>query len=186
MSDVTFNMSDNSVEVHNKTVEPWKITLIDTGEKTMTGGRLKRIRHFLDESTFCMTYGDGVADVHIEKLISSHFSSKKKATLTAIQQPGRYGSLNINSSNQVVGFTEKPFGDGGWINGGFFVLEPSALDDIDGDDVIWEQAPMTSLAKNRELNAYYHRGFWKAMDTLRDKISLEQLWDSNNPPWKIW
>ena len=185
MSDVTFCMRDNSMEIHQKFAEPWKVTLVDTGEGTMTGGRLKRVASYIEDETFCFTYGDGVADVNISELIEIHKSSGRQATVTAIQPPGRYGALHID--NEVVHhFQEKPAGDGAWINGGFFVLSPSVLDLIDGDDTVWEQQPLQQLAAKGELSAYQHEGFWQAMDTLREKNLLEDLWSSNKAPWKSW
>lgn len=183
-SDVTFDIAQNKMEVHQKFVEPWKITLIDTGINTMTGGRLKRVEKYLDDETFCFTYGDGLSDVNISKLISFHKKRKIAATLTAVQPPGRYGILHLTKDN-VDSFVEKPQGDGSWINGGFFVLEPRIIDYIDGDDSVWEREPLQRLAKEGQLLAYKHKGFWHSVDTLRDKNYLEQLWKSN-PPWKIW
>ena len=185
MSDVTFCMRDNSMEIHQKFAEPWKVTLVDTGEGTMTGGRLKRVASYIEDETFCFTYGDGVADVNISELIEIHKSSGRQATVTAIQPPGRYGALHIDNGS-VHHFQEKPAGDGAWINGGFFVLEPSVLDLIDGDDTVWEQRPLQQLAAKGELSAFQHDGFWQAMDTLREKNLLEDLWSSNKAPWKSW
>lgn len=185
MSDVTFCMRDNSMEIHQKYAEPWKVTLVDTGEKTMTGGRLKRVAPYLDNETFCFTYGDGVSDIDISKLIASHKSSGRQATVTSIQPPGRYGSLHIENG-AVKRFQEKPDGDGAWINGGFFVLEPSVLDYIDDDDTVWEQQPMQQLTAKGQLSVFKHEGFWQAMDTLREKNLLEDLWSSNKAPWKSW
>lgn len=184
MSDVTFDMANNRMEVHQQYAEPWRITLVDTGESTMTGGRLKRVRDYIADETFCFTYGDGVADIDINKVINFHRSHGKQATVTAIQPPGRYGALNIDQA-VVRNFQEKPAGDGSWINGGFFVLEPSALDYIEGDATAWEIQPLQRLAAESQLMAYEHRGFWQAMDTLRDKNHLEELW-SSTPPWKVW
>jgi len=184
MSDVTFDMKHNRMEVHEKHAEPWRVTLIDTGQDTLTGGRLKRVRDFIGEETFCFTYGDGVADIDISKLVGFHRNHGKLATVTAIQPPGRYGALNINGV-QVDSFQEKPDGDGAWINGGFFVLEPVVIDSIEGDQTSWESGPIVKLAKEGQLIAYQHNGFWQAMDTLRDKNHLEQLWQTN-PPWKVW
>lgn len=183
-SDITFDLSNNQVKIHKNSGEDWKITLIDTGENTLTGGRIKRIRNHINER-FLMTYGDGLADIDIPKLINFHDSHNKLATLTAVQPPGRWGSLNI-SGNTVKNFQEKPEGDGSWINGGFFLLEPEVIDFIDGDDCSWEQEPLMKLAKNNQLMSFKHNGFWKAMDTLRDKRNLENLWNSGNPPWKTW
>lgn len=184
MSDVTFDMEHNRMEVHEKNAEPWRVTLIDTGQDTLTGGRLLRVKDYIGDETFCFTYGDGLADVNIDTLIQFHRAQGKVATLTAIQPPGRYGALNI-AGNAVLDFQEKPAGDGAWVNGGFFVLEPSVLDYIDGDFVSWEAQPLQRLATENKLAAYHHKGFWQAMDTLRDKNYLEELW-SHNPPWKVW
>jgi len=187
MSDVTFNMRTNSMEVHHKNAEPWEVTLIDTGENTLTGGRLKRVREYISDSSFCFTYGDGVADVHINQLIKKHQASGKLATVTAVQPPGRYGMLALDAESSLVsGFQEKPQGDGGWINGGFFVLEPEVLDLIEGDSTTWEQEPLKRLAADGQLQAYQHRGFWQPMDTLRDRVQLEELWNSGKAPWKLW
>ncbi|MDX2503418.1 MAG: glucose-1-phosphate cytidylyltransferase [Gammaproteobacteria bacterium] len=185
MSDVTFCMKENNMEIHQKYAEPWTITLIDTGEGTMTGGRLKRVAHYLGDETFCFTYGDGVSDVNISSLVDYHKISGREATVTAIQPPGRYGALNIENG-AVHNFQEKPAGDGALINGGFFVLEPSVIDYIDDDDTVWEQQPLQHLAKKGELSAYRHEGFWQAMDTLREKNLLEGLWVSDKAPWKSW
>lgn len=185
-SDVTFDMALNTMEVHKKNVEPWKITLVDTGKKTMTGGRLKRIKHFLNDETFLMTYGDGVGNINIEKLLKFHKKNQKKATLTAVKPPARFGALEINENNLVSKFKEKPVGEEAWINGGFFVLEPQALNDISGDDSIWEREPLEKLSSNLEISAYKHEGFWQPMDTLRDLKLLNDLWNSNTAPWKIW
>jgi glucose-1-phosphate cytidylyltransferase len=186
MSDVTIDMADNKIEVHHKHAEPWKVTLVDTGEKTLTGGRIKRIQHFVEnESDFCLTYGDGVSDINIGNLIMAHKKSNKAATVTAIQPPGRYGSLNLDGT-EVKGFIEKPKGDGAWVNGGFFVLKQKIFDYILGDETPWESTPLEALARDRELNAYLHNGFWRPMDTLRDKIELEELWANNKAPWKKW
>ncbi len=183
-SDVTFDMINNEMEVHQRYAEPWRVTLIDTGQETLTGGRLKRIQAHIGDERFCFTYGDGVADIDIGAQIDFHQSHGRKATITAIQPPGRYGALNIQDK-QVHNFQEKPAGDGAWINGGFFVLEPSVFDLIEGDQTSWEAEPLTTLAREGELMAYQHDGFWQAMDTLRDKNQLEQLW-SVTPPWKVW
>jgi glucose-1-phosphate cytidylyltransferase len=184
MSDVTFDMEHNRMEVHEKNAEPWRVTLIDTGQDTLTGGRLLRVKDYIGDETFCFTYGDGLADVNIDTLIQFHRSQGKAATLTAIQPPGRYGALNI-AGEVVLDFQEKPAGDGAWVNGGFFVLEPSVLDYIDGDLISWEAQPLQRLATENQLAAYHHKGFWQAMDTLRDKNHLEDLW-SRNPPWRVW
>lgn len=186
-SDVTFDFSNDSMEVHHKRAEPWKVTLIDTGESTMTGGRLKRVERYVkDEEQFCFTYGDAVADIDITAQIKFHKKSKYQATLAAVYPPGRFGALEIVGKDQVGSFTEKPKGDGARINGGFFVLSPEVIDRISDDDTVWEQEPLTGLAGDGMLGAYIHNGFWHAMDTLRDKHSLEKLWKSNNPPWKSW
>lgn len=184
-SDVTFNMHDNKMEIHQKYAEPWKVTLVDTGEKTMTGGRLKRVAPYIGNDTFCFTYGDGVSDIDMSGLITYHKSSGRQATVTAIQPPGRYGALHVDRG-AVLQFQEKPAGDGAWINGGFFVLEPAVLDYIDGDATVWEQQPLQRLAAKGQLSAYAHEGFWQAMDTLREKNLLEDLWSSGKAPWKCW
>jgi len=186
MSDVTFDMSRNSMEVHNRMAEPWKVTLVDTGDRTMTGGRLKRVAQYLEgQEIFCLTYGDGVSDVNIEALIAFHRANKVLATLTAIHPPARFGALDV-VADKVARFVEKPEGDGGMVNGGFFVLSPKVIDYIAGDETLWEQAPMEHLAAEGQLAAYKHSGFWQPMDTLRDKQRLEQLWDGGNPPWRVW
>lgn len=185
MSDVTFDMTSNKMEVHHRYTEPWKVTLVDTGNASLTGGRLKRVAPYLNGESFCFTYGDGVSDVDIAQLLDFHKKNGKLATMTAIQPPGRYGSLDIN--NQMVRrFQEKPKGDGGWINGGFFVLEPDVLEYIENDKTTWENKPLECLAKENQLAAYQHEGFWQAMDTLRDKNHLDSLWSDNNAPWKVW
>jgi len=187
MSDVTFDMSQNKMEVHQNNAESWRVTLVDTGEDTMTGGRLKRVKDYVkEEEAFCFTYGDGVCDVDVTRLVSFHKENGKEATLTATRPPGRYGALKIMNENRVESFQEKPDGDGSWINGGFFVLSPSVFDRIEGDNTSWEGEPLTSLAKDGELGAYKHEGFWQPMDTLREKNLLENLWDSGNAPWKVW
>jgi glucose-1-phosphate cytidylyltransferase len=186
MSDVTFDMQTNRMEVHEKKAEPWKVTLVDTGDDTLTGGRLKRVaKHVQDEEAFCFTYGDGLADVDIGKLIAFHKSHGKKATVTAVQPPGRYGAIE-KFGDQVTGFIEKPRGDGGLINGGFFVLSPKCIDLIGGDETSWEGQPLTKLASESEMMAFDHHGFWQPMDTLRDKNYLEELWDAGQAPWKVW
>ena len=186
MSDITFDMSSNSVEIHQKKAEPWKITLIDTGEATMTGGRLKRVAPYLDkEDAFCFTYGDGVADVNISALIAFHRAHGLDATITAVQPPGRYGALDLESG-RVRNFREKPQGDGALINGGFFVLSPAVFETIAGDGTSWENEPLQTLASSGKLQAYEHRGFWQPMDTLREKNLLEGLWSSGKAPWKMW
>lgn len=186
MSDVTFNMQDNTMEVHNKRAEPWKVTLVDTGDNSMTGGRLRRVaEHVKDEEAFCFTYGDGVGDIDIAASIRFHESHGKAATLTATYPPGRFGALDIKAG-QVQNFKEKPKGDGAMINGGFFVLKPSVLQHLADDSTVWEQEPLMKLAEDGELMAYEHHGFWQPMDTLRDKHLLEELWDSGKAPWKNW
>lgn len=186
MSDVTFDMQTNRMEVHEKKAEPWRVTLVDTGDDTLTGGRLKRVaEHVQDEEAFCFTYGDGLADVDIGKQIAFHKSHGKKATVTAVQPPGRYGAIE-KSGDQVTGFIEKPRGDGGLINGGFFVLSPKCINLIDGDETSWEGQPLTKLATEGEMMAFDHHGFWQPMDTLRDKNYLEELWATGQAPWKIW
>lgn len=185
MSDVTFDMEKNSMEVHEKHAEPWRVTIVDTGDNTMTGGRLKRVAKYVGNETFCMTYGDGVGDVNIPASIATHKASGKKATVTAVQPPGRFGALHLEGDS-VKGFIEKPEGDGGWINGGFFVLEASVLGLIESDATTWEQEPLKGLAAGGQLHAHQHRGFWQPMDTLRDKQLLEELWQSGNAPWKTW
>jgi glucose-1-phosphate cytidylyltransferase len=185
MSNVTFDMGRNKMEVHQNSAEPWRVTLVDTGDSTMTGGRIKRIKPYLDDEDFCCTYGDGVGDVDIGKLVAFHKEQGRLATLTATQPPGRFGALALQN-DKVVGFQEKPQGDGAWINGGFFVLSPKVLDYIDGDDTSWEKEPMERLAKAGQLSAYMHKGFWQPMDTLRDKNHLEDLWSSGEAPWKMW
>ena len=186
MSDITFDMVDNRMEVHQKKAEPWKVTLVDTGEDTLTGGRLKRVANYIkDEESFCFTYGDGVSNVDIRASIEFHNRHGKHATVTAVLPPGRYGALEC-SGNQVTGFIEKPRGDGGLINGGFFVLSPKCIDLIEGDESSWEGAPLTRLASMGELIAFEHQDFWQPMDTLRDKNLLEELWTSGKAPWKIW
>jgi len=186
MSDVTFDMENNTMHVHQRKAEPWRVTLVDTGDETMTGGRLARVaEHVRDEQAFCFTYGDGVADVDITKVVAFHNAHGKQATVTAVQPAGRYGALSMDGA-KVRGFVEKPKGDGGWINGGFFVLSPRCLERIAGDETIWEAEPLAGLASDGELLAYEHSGFWQPMDTLRDKVHLEQLWASNKAPWKVW
>jgi len=186
MSDVTFDMSKNSMEVHQRSAEPWRVTLVDTGEDTMTGGRLKRVAPYIqNEEAFCFTYGDGVGDVNITKLIEFHKKQKVKATLMATLPPGRFGALDFDG-DKVRSFKEKPKGDGAMINGGFFVLSPEVLEYIDGDSSIWERTPLETLAEQGQLAAYKHEGFWQPMDTLRDKTHLEELWDSGSAPWKTW
>lgn len=186
VSDVTFDMKNNQTKVHQQNAEPWTVTLVDTGEDTQTGGRLKRVASYLaDEKVFCFTYGDGLANVDITKLIKFHESHGKLATVTAVQPPGRYGALN-RKNDLVTGFVEKPKGDGNWINGGFFVLSPKCINYIDSDDTAWEQKPLKDIAIKGELMAYEHKDFWQSMDTLREKNLLEELWESGKAPWKIW
>ena len=186
MSDVTFDMANNQMQVHQQNVEPWRVTLIDTGDDTLTGGRLKRVADYIrDEKAFCFTYGDGVSDLDITGLVRFHKEHGKLATVTAVSPPGRYGALE-RSGNRVTGFSEKPRGDGGMINGGFFVLSPKCLDLIEGDASSWEAKPLKDLSAMGEMMAYEHRGFWQPMDTLRDKTMLEDLWASGNAPWKTW
>jgi glucose-1-phosphate cytidylyltransferase len=186
MSDVTFDMARNDMKVHQQHAEPWRVTLVDTGDDTLTGGRLKRVAAYVrDEPAFCFTYGDGISDIDITKQIAFHAQHGRLATVTAVQPPGRYGALQLEGA-AVEGFVEKPFGDGGWINGGFFVLSPRCLDYVDGDATAWESEPLTALAADRQLMAFEHRGFWHAMDTLRDKNLLEDLWATRRAPWKVW
>jgi glucose-1-phosphate cytidylyltransferase len=185
-SDVTFDMKSNAMRVHQNQSEPWTVTLIDTGEDTMTGGRLRRVRPYLDAAgPFCFTYGDGVSDVDIRGAIALHARSGRDATLTAVQPPGRFGSLDV-AGDSVSRFIEKPVGDGGWVNGGFFVLAPKVIDRIAGDSTLWEKEPLMGLAADGQLNAFRHRGFWQPMDTLRDKLLLDELWATNRAPWKSW
>lgn len=186
MSDVTFDMANNRLEVHQQNAEPWKVTLVDTGDETMTGGRLKRVASYLqDEEAFCCTYGDGVSDVNIKELIAFHRSQKVKATLTAALPPGRFGALDIDG-HKVHCFKEKPKGDGAMINGGFFVLSPEVLELVKDETTIWEHGPLETLANQGQLAAFQHSGFWQPMDTLRDKVHLEELWASGQAPWKVW
>jgi len=185
MSDVTIDLRKNDVKVHHNTSEPWTVTLVDTGDETMTGGRLKRVREHVGDGTFCFTYGDGLSDVNVRELVAFHREQKTFATLTAVQPPGRFGVIDIDAE-KIRAFQEKPSGDGSWINGGFFVLEPNVFDVIDGDDTIWERGPLESLARHGQLSAYKHVGFWQPMDTLRDKMYLEELWSTGNAPWKVW
>ena len=186
MSDVTFDMQHNRMDVHQRNAEPWRVTLVDTGDETLTGGRLKRVAEYVkDEEAFCFTYGDGVADVDISALLAFHRQHGKRATVTAVQPPGRYGALEMQGT-KVSGFVEKPKGDGGWINGGFFVLSPTCLAYVQGDAMSWESEPLTRLAAEGELQAFEHTGFWQPMDTLRDKNHLEALWTGGKAPWKCW
>jgi glucose-1-phosphate cytidylyltransferase len=186
MSDVTFDVEENHMQVHQRKAEPWRVTLVDTGDATMTGGRLKRVASYIrDEECFCFTYGDGVADVNVVELVRFHRAHGKLASVTAVQPPGRYGMLCIDE-HAVSEFVEKPRGDRAWINGGFFVLHPDCLRYIDGDSTVWETEPLARLAADGQLGAYKHLGFWQSMDTMRDKIQLEQLWEGGHPPWKAW
>lgn len=185
-SDVTFDFSSGEIRYHKNRAETWRVTLIDTGEDTMTGGRLKRIRSHLSDMPFYMTYGDGLADINLEHLASSHRASGKIATVTAVTPPGRFGALTLDEQNQVAQFQEKPEGDHSFINGGFFVLNPTALDLVKGDDTIWEREPLETLSRTKNLNAYRHTGFWQPMDTMRDRLYLDGLWQSGNAPWKLW
>jgi len=185
MSDVTFDMSSNSMQIHQRYAEAWKVTLVDTGEDTMTGGRLKRVAEYLGDEDFCFTYGDGVGTVDIGKIVAFHKDHGKHATVTAVQPPGRFGALDIQGTT-VRSFAEKPHGDGAYVNGGFFVLNPNVIDLIESDDTVWERTPLELLAKDGQLQAFRHDGFWQPMDTLRDKIYLEDLWQSGKAPWKVW
>jgi len=185
MGDVTFDMKDNRMEVHQSGAEPWKVTLIDTGAETMTGGRLKRVLPYVGDEDFCFTYGDGVADVDLSALVAFHREQGRLATVTAVQPSGRFGALDIDG-DLINRYEEKPKGDGGWINGGFFVLSPEVARYIDGDDTVWEQQPLMRLAQEGQLAAYRHSGFWHAVDTVRDKRHLQELWEGGSPPWKRW
>lgn len=186
-SDVTINMKDNSIKVHDSQAEPWNITLVDTGNETMTGGRIKRIQPHVGNEPFMLTYGDGVSDVNITELVKYHQTNNKTVTVTAIQPSGKFGALDLTAENQVNSFTEKPKGDGAWINGGFFVCQPEAFDYIkEGDPTIWEREPLEQIARSGNLQAYKHHGFWKPMDTLRDKMELEESWTTGTARWKIW
>jgi glucose-1-phosphate cytidylyltransferase len=185
MSDVTFDMGKNTMEVHQKHAEPWRVTLVDTGDQTMTGGRLKRVKDYIGNERFCFTYGDGVSDVNISKLIDFHSAQNALATVTSVKPPGRFGALDI-VGDKITSFHEKPDGQGGWINGGYFVLEPGVLDFIESDTTVWENEPMEHLVKLNQLRAFKHEGFWHPMDTLRDKLKLEGLWETKQHPWKVW
>ena len=185
MTDVTYDLRHNQTVMHTGRAEPWKVTLIDTGNETMTGGRLRRVRAHLGDEHFCMTYGDGVADIDIGALVSFHKAHGRDATVTAVLPPGRFGSLEMDGA-RVLGFREKPHGDGSWINGGFFVLSPKVVDRVTGDSIVWEREPLEGLARDRQLMAYLHRGFWQPMDTLRDKRHLEELWEAGAAPWRVW
>lgn len=185
-SDVTFDMQNNTMEIHNSQAEPWKITLVDTGLHTMTGGRVKRVKDYLNDESFLLTYGDGVSNVNIKELVDFHQKSGKTLTVTAVQPSGRFGALNISSNDEVDSFMEKPKGDGAWINGGYFVCEPNVLDYISEDSTIFEKAPLENIASAGEMMAFKHKGFWQPMDTLRDKRDLEKMWSNNKAAWKIW
>ncbi len=186
-SDMTIDLRNNKKIIHTNSSEPWSVTVVDTGEVTMTGGRLKRVKEYIGNETFCFTYGDGLADINISELIAFHKQQKAVATLTATQPPGRFGAFTLaKDQTKITSFHEKPSGDGAWINGGYFVLEPRVIDFIDDDHTVWEQEPLQNLASNDLLSAYKHDGFWQPMDTLRDKHYLESLWDSDEAPWKVW
>lgn len=187
MSDVTFDLANSKIEIHRNEAEPWKVTCVDTGIEAMTGGRLRQVSRLLNGETFCMTYGDGVSNVDISKLVEFHKEQGRLATLTAVQVPGRFGAFTLGQDqSQISSFYEKPKGDGAWINGGYFVLEPEVTDYIESDLTVWEHGPLEKLAREGQLNAYKHAGFWQPMDTLRDKHVLEELWSSDAPPWKVW
>ena len=185
VSNVTFDLAKNDMVVHQHNAESWKVTLVDTGDSAMTGGRLKNVRSYLDNEDFCFTYGDGLGDIDIGELIKLHKSEGTLATLTAVQPPGRFGAIKTDK-NKIIGFQEKPEGDGGWVNGGFFILSPKVIDYIADETTVWEASPMENLAENGELSAYFHHGFWQPMDTLREKKYLEDLWKSDKAPWRIW
>lgn len=184
-SDVTFDLANNRMDVHQQHAEPWRVTLVDTGDQTQTGGRLKRVENYLDGETFCFTYGDGLADIDITAQLTFHKTRASLATMCAVQPPGRFGAIDIQDS-RITRFEEKPSGDGSWINGGFFILEPSVFDYIEGDATVWERDPLEALARDGQLSAYMHAGFWQPMDTLRDKLKLEELWQNGHAPWKVW
>lgn len=186
MADVTFDIGNNAMEIHRGRAEPWRVTLVDTGINTMTGGRLRRVREFLGDEPFCLTYGDGVADIDIPALLTFHATHGRLATVTAVLPPGRFGALDMAPDGAVRGFREKPLGDGGWINGGFFVFSPKVIDYVSGDDMPLENDPLMRLAADGQLCAFQHTGFWHAMDTLRDRRHLEALWKSGSAPWKVW
>jgi glucose-1-phosphate cytidylyltransferase len=187
MSDITFDLRRNDIRIHQNGTEPWRVTLVDTGEKTMTGGRIKRIKDYIGDESFCLTYGDGVTDLDIKKLLAFHQEQKALVTLTAVQPPGRFGVFSLEDDQILISrFREKPQGDSAWINGGFFVVEPEAIDYINDDSTVWEKEPLGALAREGMLAAYRHYGYWQNMDTLRDKMVLEELWQAGNPPWKIW
>ena len=186
-SDITIDLGKNEIDYHHGRAEPWRITLVDTGDATMTGGRLRRVREFLDDETFCLTYGDGVADIDITASIAFHRAHGREATMSVVQPAGRFGAVVLHSGQTAVeAFSEKPAGDGAWINGGYFVLEPAAIDRIPGDETVWEQEPLRTLAQDGQLEAYQHTGFWQPMDTLRDRQLLETLWADGRAPWKVW
>ena len=185
MSDITIDLQSNKIDVHQSNAEPWKVTLIDTGQETQTGGRLKRVASYLDGDDFCFTYGDGLCDVNVGELIAFHRSHKTLATVTAVQPPGRFGHLKLDQQ-KITAFDEKPEGDNAWVNGGFFVLSPRTIEYIEGDHSVWERGPLERLAAEGNLSAFLHRGFWQPMDTLRDKLALEEMWNNNRAPWKVW
>lgn len=186
-ADITFDLSTGEQIVHRRESLPWRVTVVDTGESTMTGGRLRRVREYLDGDTFCFTYGDGVSDVDISKSLDFHRAQGRNATMTVVQPPGRFGAISLDSKETAINhFKEKPNGDGAWVNGGFFVLEPAVLDYIDADETVWEQRPLQQLAADGQLNAWKHSGFWHPMDTLHDRNKLEELWRTGNAPWKVW
>ena len=185
MSDVTFDLAENRMEVCHRHCEPWRVTLVDTGDQTQTGGRLKRVRDYVEDEPFCFTYGDGLSDVNVGELVAFHKAQGRQATLTAVQPAGRFGALDIEGQ-RISRFEEKPQGDGSWVNGGFFVLQPEAINLIAGDQTVWEREPMEQLARDGQLSAFTHRGFWQPMDTLRDKMKLEELWQTGAAPWKVW
>ncbi len=185
-SNITYDLQGNKVEIHDSVCEPWKITLVDTGDETMTGGRIKRVERFIDGDEFMLTYGDGVADINIDRVVDFHHQHGRKATLTSVMPPGRFGIIDFGADNSVKRFIEKPKGDGSWINAGFFVLKKEVLDYIDGDGCIWERTPLERLAQENQLRSYKHQGFWQAMDTLRDKNLLNDAWNKGSAPWKIW
>lgn len=187
MSDITFDLRRNDMQVHQNGTEPWRVTLVDTGEKTMTGGRIKRIKDYIGDETFCLTYGDGLTDLDIQELVKFHRDQKTLVTLTAVQPPGRFGAIRLDQDQTLISsFREKPHGDGAWINGGFFIVEPEAINYISDDSTVWEHEPLVKMAREGKLSAYRHSGYWQNMDTLRDKNVLDELWRSEKPPWKIW
>ena len=185
-SDVTIDLSNNSIKIHDSQAEPWKVTLVDTGNDTLTGGRIMRIKEYVSSETFMVTYGDGVSDVNIDELVKFHKSHGKYCTVTSVQPSGRFGALDIDENNEVKSFIEKPKGDGAWVNGGFFVCEPAIFNYIDGDTTIWEKEPMETIANQGHMFTFKHAGFWRPMDTLKDKHDLNDMWNSNNAPWKLW